>query len=178
MRVIYRLSMMVSFIAVSVLVSSLFSSIHRRVAFAKSGTATIIPNFSEVKPVVYADLTTNCRAGPGTAYKIVGWLEKGNSTEILGRDDGRHWWYVENPTREGHCWVWAHSTYTDGNTGTVPIVQVLPLLEYHEEDKQCLLTICFSGDDEIIYCNCRPAPLDTPKFIYHNYGCPIFPWLR
>jgi len=156
----------------------ILSSIQTRDVSAQS-LPQMNPLVSKItNPVVHAELTTNCRQGPGTAYKIVGWLEKGDSAEILGRDEGRHWWYVENPTREGHCWVWAHSTYTDGNTGTVPIIQVSAFVDQHEEDQRCLLTVCFSGEDEIIYCSCKPAPKEVPKFICHNYGCPIFPWLR
>jgi uncharacterized protein YraI len=155
-----------------------FSTSLIRIVSAQSLSQTNTSVSTASNPIVHAELTTNCRQGPGTAYKIVGWLVKGESTEVLGRDEGRHWWYIENPTRDGHCWVWAHSTFTDGNTGTVPIIQVSASINHYEEDQGCLLTVCFSGKDEIIYCSCKPAPKEVPKFICHNYGCPIFPWFR
>ena len=178
MKIIYRLTILVIFFFITYFFGSLIFPLQRGVASAQSGAPTSTPSFSEAKPLVFADLTTNCREGPGTAYKIVGWLKEGNSTEVLGRDEGRHWWYVENPAREGNCWVWAHSTYTDGNMGSVPVVLPLSTPKQNEADQQCQLTLCFSGNNEVIYCGCKPVEKEPPKFICYNYGCPTYPWLR
>ena len=145
-------------------------------ASMQSGTATPTPASSGADKLVIADVTTNCREGPGTAYRIVGWLIKGNSTEVYGRDEGRHWWYVHNPTQDGYCWVWAHSTYTDGNMGSVPLVSA-PLAPKQKEDGQiCALTICINGDNESIYCYCRPLQKSPPVITCYNYGCYNYPW--
>ena len=144
----------------------------------QAGTATPPPASSGEQPLVFADVTTNCREGPSTAYKVVGWLVKGDSTTIHGRDEGRHWWYVQNPTRDGYCWVWAHSTYTNGNIGAVQVVTPPPKPEQKDNDQWCALTLCFHGEDDAVYCYCRPVQKSPPQHTCYNYGCPSYPWWR
>lgn len=144
----------------------------------QSGTSTPAPAVSSSEPLVFADVTSNCREGPSTGYKVVGWLVEGNSTTIYGRDVDRHWWYVKNPTRDGYCWVWAHSTYTDGNMGNVPLVESPPVLLPEDEDYWCALTLCFHGEDELVYCSCRRVQKKPQTLSCFNNGCPGFPWWR
>ena len=145
---------------------------------ASMQAGTVTPASSAADKLLTADVTTNCREGPGTAYRIVGWLVKDNSTKIFGRDEGRHWWYVQNPTRDGFCWVWAHSTYTDGNMGGVPVVSAPLAPEQKDNGQICALTVCFNGNNGSIYCDCRPVQKNPSEITCYNYGCLNYPWWK
>lgn len=74
-------------------------------------------------PTITADQNTNCRAGPGTGYKVLTFFVKGAQSTVVGRDSTKDWWQIVNPDDSGErCWVWEGSTTVVGDTSTVPVV--------------------------------------------------------
>jgi hypothetical protein len=79
---------------------------------------------STTLPEAYANMNTNCRAGPSLYYKVVSYLIEGASSPIHGRDSRGAYWYIEHPTKTGQfCWVWTGSTTAIGDTSKVPLVE-------------------------------------------------------
>lgn len=77
-------------------------------------------------PLIQAEINTNCRTGPGTIYKVIGYLMKGETAAILGRDSGGNWWYIDNPSLQSNCWVWSGSTRLLGDASAVAVVTAVP----------------------------------------------------
>lgn len=76
---------------------------------------------------IQAEVNTNCRIGPSTYYLVIGYLMKGATSTVLGRDATRGWWYIQNPTDQTeNCWVWAGSTQVQGDTSGIAVVTVQP----------------------------------------------------
>jgi len=89
-------------------------------------TATLVPQ-SGSNPVIWADANTNCRLGPSRAYKVDGYLLVNEESTVHGRDDGKDWWYIANPTKDDkYCWVWDETTNVEGDTSSVPVVTPPP----------------------------------------------------
>jgi len=90
-------------------------------------TATAaLPTF-QPPPLLRANLSTHCRAGPGVAYDIVGLLVPGEDVSLLGKSDPPGWWYIRNPPQRrrqplSFCWVWSGSTTASGDVDSVPVV--------------------------------------------------------
>lgn len=81
-------------------------------------------------PTLTASVDTNCRLGPDPIYPIMGAFIKDNQADILGTNESRTWWVIENPSKPGeNCWVWSQTTRADGDTSTVPIVEPPPMPE-------------------------------------------------
>lgn len=78
-------------------------------------------------PVGAATTYLNVRAGPGTNYPVLGWLEPGQSVEITGLSPDGGWWQIRFPGATGdRAWVSARHI-TAWNTENVPLVQPPPL---------------------------------------------------
>lgn len=74
--------------------------------------------------IVYAEVDSNCRAGPSPDYERLGYLLIGESSELLGRNSASTWWYINEPRRTGiECWVWAGSTHLEGDASQAPIIK-------------------------------------------------------
>lgn len=70
---------------------------------------------------------TNCRTGPGKIYDYVGALLVGETTEVVGREATRNYWYVRNPDRKGqYCWLWGEYATIVGDTSRLPILTPPP----------------------------------------------------
>jgi len=83
-------------------------------------------------PEAFAELNTNCRAGPSLNYKVISYLIEGASSPIHGRDSRGAYWYIEHPTKRGQfCWVWTGSTRAIGDISTVPLVEAPVLEDYY-----------------------------------------------
>ncbi len=52
-----------------------------------------------------AVMNANCRAGPGTAYNENGYVLKGDTLEIVGRNEDGTWLNLVNLHGEGFCWA-------------------------------------------------------------------------
>jgi hypothetical protein len=57
------------------------------------------------KPQVGLTENANCRKGPGTAYKIVTSIEKGQTANVEGRNQEGSWWLIQVPDSDAHCWI-------------------------------------------------------------------------
>ncbi|MDD2922541.1 MAG: hypothetical protein PHQ36_09665 [Anaerolineales bacterium] len=85
-------------------------------------TSTPVFTFTPLIPQISVSVNTNCRAGPGKAYPIVGAFTVGVSTQIYGRDATGEYWYIRNPDYAyDFCWVWGEYATITGNVSTVPI---------------------------------------------------------
>lgn len=69
----------------------------------------------------------NVRAGPSTAYPVVGKVNKGDVYDIVGKSAGRRPWYLICCLANGaDGWVSGDLILTTGNTGDVPVVLAPP----------------------------------------------------
>jgi len=50
-------------------------------------------------------MNANCRAGPGTVHNETGFVQKGDTVEVVGRNEEGTWLKVVNPNGDGFCWV-------------------------------------------------------------------------
>jgi hypothetical protein len=81
------------------------------------------PAGSGGQPTIYAKVNSNCRAGPSSLYRRLGYLLVGESSIVLGRNSDWSWWYIREPRRNLLCWVWSGSTTVQGDTASLPIVK-------------------------------------------------------
>jgi hypothetical protein len=80
------------------------------------------------RPIVLAhEGAVNLRSGPSDAYFRVGRLEKGDSLEIVGRNNDSSWWLVTTP---GGALAWVSSQVVSGYniTSNIPVVTIPGLL--------------------------------------------------
>jgi hypothetical protein len=78
-------------------------------------------------PVGAPTTQLNVRAGPGTGYPVLGWLESGQEVEITGVSPDRSWWQIPYPGAEGER-AWVSAAYmTVRNAEIVPVVTPPPL---------------------------------------------------
>lgn len=52
-----------------------------------------------------AVMNANCRAGPGTTFNETGFVPKGSTVEVVGRNEDETWLNVVNPNGDGFCWA-------------------------------------------------------------------------
>ncbi len=78
-------------------------------------------------PQATALKNSNCRAGPGSAYEIIGSLSQGSSSTVVGRNNESSWWVIERPGGSGNCWIWAELVELSSNACDIPIVAAPPL---------------------------------------------------
>lgn len=73
-------------------------------------------------PMLHVTENTNCRAGPGPMYGVEGYVTTDMNLSVVGINEGRSWWWVDNPTYPGfHCWVNKYTSVVDGDTSLVPV---------------------------------------------------------
>ncbi len=93
-------------------------------------TSTITPTITLSVPMVSVSQNTNCRKGPGQAYKILGALLIGEQAEVVGRSaDGQNW-IIKNPDGAGECWLWAYYASVSGPTENLPIITPPPQFDW------------------------------------------------
>ncbi len=86
---------------------------------------TATPRLTLAVPVGEA---VNCRYGPSTAYAVVGGLEPGQQTEVIGKSADEQWWNVRNPNDPStECWLAAGVVTVIGNQA-VPVKAAPPAL--------------------------------------------------
>lgn len=88
------------------------------VTLTTTQTTTITPTFSA--PMLSFEGNTNCREGPGTDYKVVIVLKKGQKIEPVGAHG--NYWVVKVPNQNTTCWVAADYATPGGSTWTLPTV--------------------------------------------------------
>jgi len=87
-------------------------------------TDTLTPTLEPV----YADVMkeTNCRTGPGGHYNLVATYQAGIKLEVIGRDLGGGFIYVQNPDKpEEQCYVLSNNVKITGDPSVLP--QYTPL---------------------------------------------------
>ena len=78
-------------------------------------------------PVVSVSSTTNCRAGPGTAYKLITSILAGQVAEVAAKSEVEGYWYVVSPTNpDEYCWLWGEYASVQGDTTALTIVTPEP----------------------------------------------------
>jgi hypothetical protein len=81
-------------------------------------TETPVPS----TPMLKVTSNTNCRAGPSPVYGIEGYVTTDMELPVYGINEGRSWWWVENPDYpQYHCWVWKFTSEVTGDTSMVPV---------------------------------------------------------
>lgn len=88
-------------------------------------TATLSPTplytATPLIPMISVSVDTNCRAGPGQGYNLVGALLVDETTEVYARDPTARYWYVRNPDKEDEaCWLWGKYATITGNVAALP----------------------------------------------------------
>lgn len=82
----------------------------------------IYTNTPPAKPLLTFKLNAFCRIGPGTVYPDAGSFEKGQQTQIDGRNDqDPRWWWVQKLNSNDHCWVSYITGDTSGPVDAVPL---------------------------------------------------------
>ncbi len=91
-------------------------------------TPTPLPPPPLPRPIVIAQAgAVNLRSGPSDNYFRVGRLAKGESLEIVGRNQDSSWWLVVTP--EGYfAWVCNNVVATYNLDGNIPVVAIPALL--------------------------------------------------
>jgi len=91
-----------------------------------SPSVTLTPTIAV--PMISATLNTNCRTGPGRAYKVVGYLLKDKDpVEVVGRYEPGTWWVIKNPDNPSEvCWVWTDTTGVQGDVSQLPLATAPP----------------------------------------------------
>jgi len=90
-------------------------------------TGTITPTYSV--PMLTVREQTNCRTGPGEAYRVVFTYLPNKKLEIAGHYDKGDFWLVkssESPT--GECWLWGEYVDVVGSYWVVASVTAPPTL--------------------------------------------------
>ncbi|MGB7538482.1 MAG: CSLREA domain-containing protein [Anaerolineales bacterium] len=85
------------------------------------------PGVLNLQPTATMRNDANCRAGPGTDYRIVTMLSRDKSYPIDGRNYDGSWWWIRLPNNLGHCWVGSQNVVPAGNIGNLQIIEAPPL---------------------------------------------------
>jgi len=87
-------------------------------SFTPTSTFTLTPSV----PMVSVSVETNCRSGPGTAYNVLGVLNKGQTAEVVGRNASGDTWIIKLPSNPAiTCWLWGQYATVVGNTAGLPV---------------------------------------------------------
>ena len=96
-----------------------------------TATSTLIPTETlppaPVLPMISVSRTTNCRTGPGRAYRLVSSLRPGEAAQVTGRSSVEGYWYITHPDpSEQPCWLWDQYATLQGNTASLPVLTPEP----------------------------------------------------
>ncbi len=91
------------------------------IAPTNTSTPAIEPTSATAR--VKVTKNTNCRSGPSTDYSIVVTLPAGSEAEVLGRNPGSDFYYVQNPDNPSEgCWIWNElATVISGEIAILPV---------------------------------------------------------
>jgi uncharacterized protein YgiM (DUF1202 family) len=84
-----------------------------------SPTITSTPTPKQV--VASVTKNTNCRVGPKDVYELIHIFKKGDSVELVGKNQEETFWYIQNQDGSIECWMWNEYTTTEGNTANLPV---------------------------------------------------------
>ena len=78
-------------------------------------------------PIIMVSIDTNCRLGPGIAYKSLSALVIGKEAQIVGKNSSvPNYWVINNPTGSGTCWLWGEYATITGDTSNLQEYAVPP----------------------------------------------------
>jgi len=88
-------------------------------------TETLVPEPSETStpavPKAEVVRETNCRTGPAGNYELVVTYPVGQRLEIVAKDLGSAYWFVQNPEKpEEQCYLLAQNVKISGDTSALP----------------------------------------------------------
>lgn len=93
-------------------------------------TATLDPNVTVIatevlveKPKISPRSDTNCRKSPNKEAEVIGFFIRGQTAEVLAKDQYGIWLLIDNPTTEDdpNCWVWSGNVDLTGDLSQVPV---------------------------------------------------------
>lgn len=85
------------------------------------------PTITLLPVVIRVTRPTNCRAGPGTSFEVVGSFLVGMKATVLGRDASSNFYYIPNPyVFTDYCWVSGKYAEFEGNPLLLPVVLSAP----------------------------------------------------
>ncbi|MCX7669234.1 MAG: SH3 domain-containing protein, partial [Anaerolineae bacterium] len=88
-------------------------------------TATLAPTATEAPPrVKVTSDQLNIRSGPGTAYPVVGRLQRDDEAKVIGKSEDGKWWQIE--VKEGKGWVSGEFVAPSGPVAGLPVVKAPP----------------------------------------------------
>jgi hypothetical protein len=72
--------------------------------------------------MVSVSVQTNCRSGPGTVYDSLGFLDVGQTAEVVGRSTSSDNWIIKLPSNPAiTCWLWGQYATVVGNTSGLTV---------------------------------------------------------
>jgi hypothetical protein len=136
-------------------------------------TQTLAPPFLTLEPTltfpqpglpsITANVDTNCRSGPSPLYPRLGYLLKGQTSTVHGRNSATSWWYIANPAKPGQfCWVWGETTVVTGNTAQLVVITPPPPPEV--------------VDYQVAFNNMHDCGVPTLTFWVKNVGTKTLRW--
>lgn len=89
---------------------------------------TATPTITNTAENTYISVTldTNCRVGPGSEYRRVGFLFTGDSAQVIGWDGLGDYYVIRNPQGGEDCWVWSRYAVIAGPTSNLEVYQEPP----------------------------------------------------
>ncbi|MGB8981168.1 MAG: hypothetical protein WCC12_04780 [Anaerolineales bacterium] len=96
-----------------------------------TGTPTLTPTQTRIPkpsatstpepPAAEVVRESNCRTGPGGIYKLVATYQVGQLLDVVARDLGGGYWFVQNPEKpEEQCFLLAQNIRISGETTALP----------------------------------------------------------
>ncbi|NQU31002.1 MAG: hypothetical protein HQ525_10080, partial [Anaerolineae bacterium] len=91
------------------------------------GSIELVPSPTPTKIPwnVFAELNANCRAGPGTIYNETGFVPKGYTAEVVGRNEEGTWLNLVSPN-ETICWASIIAFEIEFDVGVLPVTSAPP----------------------------------------------------
>jgi uncharacterized protein YraI len=90
----------------------------------KQPQSAVVAPLAQARPnVIVRNDMINLRNAPSTNAGVVGQLARGQLCTITGRDSTNGWWQVQCPGG-AVGWVFGQLVDTDGNTGSIPVINV------------------------------------------------------
>lgn len=78
-------------------------------------------------PMVSVSSATNCRTGPGSAYRLVMSLLPGEIAEVVAKSTVQNFWYITNPeSPDEYCWLWGEFATVEGEVSALPVLTPEP----------------------------------------------------
>lgn len=96
---------------------------------ARTETPTLEPSATSTPEPPKAEVlrVTNCRVGPGGLYDLVAKYEAGQQLNVVAKDLGGGYWFVQNPEKlEEQCYLLAQNIKITGDTEPLPKFTPLP----------------------------------------------------